>query len=133
MELPDVGAVSEDAVISATSRLALRLPVLFLGCFGPRVARLVAPRAGCVRIIVEAQDLPPRRTTSHAVANYVRAVLELRALRREVAHKLLEVERCRKAIESRLHAEVLLAEAQTLLEELGLEVANDNRSAQWAP
>ena len=86
-----------------------------------------------MRIIVEVQDLPRDRTSSHAVASYVRAVFGLRALRRELAHKLLEVERCRTAIESRLHAEVLLAEAQTLLEELGLEVANNNRSAQWAP
>jgi hypothetical protein len=76
---------------------------------------------------VKVQDLPPTRTTSHAVASHVRAVLELRALRRELAHKLLEVERCGKAIESRLQAEVLLAEAQTLLEELGIEKANDDR------
>lgn len=41
----------------------------YLGCFGLRVARLVGPRAGLVRIIV-VQDLPPSRTTSHAVANY---------------------------------------------------------------
>ena len=81
-----------------------------------------------MRIIVEAQDLPPGRTTSHAVASYVRAVLELRALRREIAHKLLEVERCKKAIGSRLQAEVLLAEARTLLEELGIEAANDDHS-----
>lgn len=82
-----------------------------------------------MRIIVEAQDLPPGRTTSHAVASYVRAVLELRALRREIAHKLLEVERCKNAINSRIQPEVLLAEAQRVLEELGIEaVINGDHS-----
>jgi hypothetical protein len=71
-----------------------------------------------VRIIVEVPNLPPDRTSSHAVASYVRAVLTLRALRRETAQRLLEVERCRRAIESRLQAELLLAEAQCLLDEL---------------
>jgi hypothetical protein len=70
-----------------------------------------------VRIIVESPDLPPDRTTSHAVASYVRAVLAIRALRREIAHRLLEVERCKKAIENRLQSEVLMAEAQNLLDE----------------
>jgi hypothetical protein len=70
-----------------------------------------------VRIIEELQDLPPDRTTSHAVASYVRAVLGLRALRREIAQKLLEVERCKKAIGGRLPAEALLAEAQGLLDD----------------
>ena len=74
-----------------------------------------------MRIIVEVQDLPPRRTTSHAVASYVRAVLEVQALRRELAQKVLEVERCRKAIDSRIQPEALLAEAQRLLEEIGIE------------
>ena len=71
-----------------------------------------------MRIIVEVPDLPSDSTSSHAVASYVRAVLGLRALRREIAQKLLEVERCKKAIESRLQAEGLLAEAQGLLDEL---------------
>jgi hypothetical protein len=42
-----------------------------------RVAWLVEYREACVRIVVEVQGLPPRRTTSYAVASYVRAVLEL--------------------------------------------------------
>ena len=71
-----------------------------------------------MRIIVEVPDLPLDSTSSHAVASYVRAVLGLRALRREIAQKLLEVERCKKTIESRLQAEGLLAEAQSLLDEL---------------
>jgi hypothetical protein len=70
-----------------------------------------------VRIIEEEPDLPPDRTTSHAVASYVRAVLALRALSREIAQKLLEVERCGKAIASRLQADVLRAEAQGLLDD----------------
>ena len=65
-----------------------------------------------MRIIEQEPDLPPDRTTSHAVASYARAVLALRALRGEIVQKLLEVERCGKAIASRLQAEVLLAEAQ---------------------
>ena len=129
MELLWCKGIAQRAVVLLNLRLALHLRgVPCLGCFGPRVARLVESRAGRVRIIVEAQDLPPGRTTSHAVASYVRAVLELRALRREIAHKLLEVERCKRAIERRLQAEALLAEAQTLLEELGIEAVNDDHS-----
>ena len=70
-----------------------------------------------MKIVVEVPDLPRDRTSSHAVASYVRAALGLRALRREIAQKLLEVERCKKAIASRLQAEVLLAEAQGLLDD----------------
>jgi hypothetical protein len=33
------------------------MPSLSTGGLGPRVARLVESRAGCVRIIVEVQDL----------------------------------------------------------------------------
>jgi hypothetical protein len=70
-----------------------------------------------VKIVVEVPDLPLARTSSHTVASYVRAVLGLRALRREIAQKLLEVERCKKAIGGRLPAEALLAEAQGLLDD----------------
>ena len=71
-----------------------------------------------MKILVEVPDLPRDRISCHAVASYVRAVLGLRALRREIAQKLLEVERCKKAIASRLQADVLLAEAQGLLDDL---------------
>jgi hypothetical protein len=70
-----------------------------------------------VKILVEVPDVSPDRTSSHAVACYVRAVLGLRALRREIAQKLLEVERCKKAIAGRLQAEALLAQAQGLLDD----------------
>jgi hypothetical protein len=74
-----------------------------------------------VRIIVDVQDLQPGRASSYTVASYVRAVLKVRALRRELAHALLEVERCKKTLNSRRQAGVLRAEAQGLLEELGIE------------
>lgn len=74
-----------------------------------------------MRIIVEVQDLPPGRTISYTVAGYVRAVLTLRALRRELAHAVTEVSRCKKALASRRHAAILLTEAQALLAELGVE------------
>ena len=71
-----------------------------------------------MKIVVEVPDLPLDRTSSHTVASYVRAVLGLRALRWEIAQKLLEVERCKKAIAGRLQADALLAEAQNILDEL---------------
>jgi hypothetical protein len=79
-----------------------------------------------VRIIVEVEDLQPGRATAYTVASYVRAVLKLRALRRELALTLLEVERRKKTLQSRSQPEVLLAEAQMLLEELGIEAGNDD-------
>jgi hypothetical protein len=98
---------------SIGTRLAIASPVV-----GREWPGLPNEGQRVVRIIVESQDLPPDRTTSHAVASYVRAVLGLRALRQEVAQKQLEVARYRTAIESRLQAEILLAEAHGLLDEL---------------
>jgi hypothetical protein len=74
-----------------------------------------------VRIVVEVQDLPPGHASSYTVASYVRAVLKVRALRRDLAHASLEVERCKKALDSRLQSGILLAEADRLLQELGIE------------
>jgi hypothetical protein len=74
-----------------------------------------------VRVIVEVQDLQHGRASSYTVANYVRAVLKVRALRRELAHTLLEVERWKNALKSRRQAATLLAEAQALLRELEAE------------
>jgi hypothetical protein len=85
------------------------------------VARLAESRAGCVRVVIQVQDLPPGRASSYTVATYVRAVLKLRALRVEVARTLLEVERSKKALRSRLQAAILMAEAESLLEEFGIE------------
>jgi hypothetical protein len=74
-----------------------------------------------VRIIVDVPDLHPGRASSYTVASYVRATLKLRALRRELAQAVLDVARCKKTLASRSQAENLLAEAQELLKELGVE------------
>jgi hypothetical protein len=74
-----------------------------------------------VRIIVEVPDLEHGRTKSHAIANYVRAVLRLRALRRELAQSVVDVATCKNALARRSQADILLAEAHRLLEELGVE------------
>jgi hypothetical protein len=59
----------------------------------------------------------------------VRAVLKVRALRRELAHTLLEVERRQKALNGRHLTGRDLAEAQRLLEELGTEAGiNDDHT-----
>lgn len=73
-----------------------------------------------MRIIVEVQDLPPGRT-GYTVAGYVRAVLTLDALHRELSRAVTEVARCKKTLASRHHAAMLLTEAQALLAELGVE------------
>ena len=77
---------------------------------------------------MEVEELQPGRTTSYAVSSYVHALLKLRALRRELAQTLLEVERRKKTLTRRSQPEVLLAEAQRLLEELGIEAVDDDRS-----
>ena len=71
-----------------------------------------------MKVIVEVQDLQPGCASSYTVATYVRAVLKLEALRRDLAHAMLEIERWRNAIKSRRRADILLAEAQALLTEL---------------
>jgi hypothetical protein len=74
-----------------------------------------------VKIVVEVPDFPPGRTKSHAVANYVRALMMYQALRRDLAHAALEVARCKKTLAARAQAQSLMAEAQALCEELGIE------------
>jgi replicative DNA helicase len=74
-----------------------------------------------VRIIVEVQDLPPGRTHSYTVAGYVRAVLALSALRRELSNAVTEVSRRKQALAKRPQAATLLSQAQALLAELGVE------------
>jgi hypothetical protein len=78
-------------------------------------------RQGYVRIVVDVPDLQPGRASSYTVASYVRAALKLRALRRELAQAVLDVVRCSKALAGRREASKLLAEAQELLKELGVE------------
>jgi hypothetical protein len=74
-----------------------------------------------VRIIVEVPDLAPGLTKSHGVANYLRAALKLQALRQEFADAVLEVQRCKHALSTRVQAGSLMAEAHALCEELGIE------------
>jgi hypothetical protein len=57
----------------------------------------------------------------HSIASYVRAVLTLDSLRRELARAAIEVARCKKALATRQHAAILLDEAQHLLAELGVK------------
>jgi hypothetical protein len=77
-----------------------------------------------VRIIVQVPDLPPGSTKSHAVANYVRALITYQALRRDLAHAALDIARCKKALADRLQAQTLMAEAEAhaLCEKLGIDV-----------
>jgi hypothetical protein len=72
-----------------------------------------------VKIVVELPEIEPGRASSYTVANYVRAVLKVQALRQELGHALLEVERWKKALKSRVQSGILLAEADALLKELG--------------
>jgi hypothetical protein len=51
----------------------------------------------------------------------------------KLAQTLLEVERRKKTLKSRSEPKVLLAEAQRLLEEFGIEAGNDDHSAERAP
>lgn len=74
-----------------------------------------------MRVIVDVPDLQPGRASSYSVASYVRAILKLRALRRELAQAVLDVARCKKVLANRRQGANLLAEAQELLEELGVE------------
>jgi hypothetical protein len=74
-----------------------------------------------VRIIVNVPDMQLGRASSYTVANYVRATLKLRALRRELAQAVLDVASCKKALANRRQGVDLLAEAQELLKELGVE------------
>jgi hypothetical protein len=69
-----------------------------------------------VRLILEVQDLEPGLTRSHAVASYVRAMLKLNALRRELGDTLLVVEGRKKALRG-----LQLAEAQRLLGRYGVD------------
>jgi len=74
-----------------------------------------------LRIVVNAPDIPPGRTKSHAVASYVRALIAYQAMRRELATAAVHVAHCKKAVTSRMHAEELMAEARALCEELGVD------------
>jgi hypothetical protein len=74
-----------------------------------------------LRIVVHVPDFPPGRTKSHAVASYVRALITYQALRRELATAAVQVAHCKKTVASRMHAEELMAEAQAMCDELGVD------------
>jgi hypothetical protein len=48
-----------------------------------------------VKITVEVDELEPGRTKSHRVADYVRAMFKVRALRRALGEALIAAERCK--------------------------------------
>ena len=75
-----------------------------------------------MRIIIEVPDLPPGSTKSHAVANYLRALITYQAMRRDLAHAAFDIARCKKALADRMQAQTLMAEAHALCEELGIDV-----------
>jgi hypothetical protein len=68
-------------------------------------------RGADVKITVEIDELEAGVRTSHAVADYVRAMLKVRSLRRAVGEALLEVEHCKRKLRA-----PQLADAQKLLE-----------------
>jgi hypothetical protein len=68
--------------------------------------------------IIFVQDLDFWRASSYPVANYVWAVLKIRALGRELGHTLLEAEQHKAALMSTRQADALWAEAEALLKEL---------------
>lgn len=67
-----------------------------------------------MKITVEVDELEPGRTNSHHVADYVRAMLRVRALRRALGEALLEAERRKQKLTAR-H----LVEARDLLDGTG--------------
>jgi hypothetical protein len=66
--------IAQRAVVLIIPRLALHLPPRCLGCFGPRVARLVESRAGCVRIVAAVPYLLLGRAPTCTGASYVRTI-----------------------------------------------------------
>jgi hypothetical protein len=64
-----------------------------------------------VKINVEIEEFEALGRISHAVADYVRAMLKVHSLRRAVGEALLEAEHCKKKLSAHL-----LVEAQRLLE-----------------
>jgi hypothetical protein len=74
-----------------------------------------------VKIVVEVPDFPPGRTKSHAVANYVRALITYRTLHRELATAAVHVPRRKTVLANRVQVEDLMAEAHALCAELGID------------
>jgi hypothetical protein len=98
------------------------------------VARLGFHRKGRIGVrVIVVQDLDPRRASSYTVANYVWAVLKVRALGRALGQAWSEVERSHRTLESRREAELLRAEAQTLLRQLEAEADGDDTRPDMRP
>ena len=68
-----------------------------------------------MQIIVQVPDLEPGNTNSHPVAEYVRAMLRFRALKRATTVALLQVEHREKRLTT-----LELEEAKRLLEKKGV-------------
>jgi hypothetical protein len=66
-----------------------------------------------VKITVEIDEFHAQGGMSHAVADYVRAMLKVRSLRRAVGEALLEAESCKRKLRT-----AQAADAQKLLESL---------------
>ena len=64
-----------------------------------------------VRITVDIEEFDVQGRIAHAVADYVRALLKVRSLRRAVGESLLEAERCKQKLRTDQ-----VAEAQKLFE-----------------
>jgi hypothetical protein len=92
-----------------------------LAAWGPVWPGMLSEGQRFMRVFVDVPDVPSGRARFHTVASYVHAVLKFQALRRELAHVAVEVAHCKKMIASRYQGATLLAEAQTLLKELGVE------------
>ena len=67
-----------------------------------------------VKITVEVEELEPGHTNSRHVADYVRVMFRVRALRRAVGEALLEAEHCKQKLKA-----THLVEAQRLLDGVG--------------
>jgi hypothetical protein len=67
-----------------------------------------------VKITVEINELKPGITNSHAVADYVRALFKLRALKRAAADASIEAEQCKRTLNN-----AQLIEAVGLLYDVG--------------
>jgi hypothetical protein len=76
--------------------------------------------------IIAVQDVDPERMPSHPVANYVLAVLKVRALCRELDQALIGVEQFKTALMTAGQADTLWAEAQAFLKELEAETVLDD-------
>ena len=75
--------------------------------------RLAIETAGEVKITVDVEELEPGHTNSHLVAEYVRAILRVRALRQALGEALLSADRRKKKLNANQ-----LVEAQRLLHEI---------------